>query len=113
MSLGTQRIVALLVVVALVYTVFFLLGEFAPDLWGISYGWIAVLWVFANILDAHSTMLGLALLGPEHEATPVMRWAMKACGPTAGLLLIKVIFVPVLILVTASFKRYLLCLSCR
>lgn len=99
MSLGTRRIVAMFVVVALVYIVFFLLSEYAPDLWGMSYGWIAVLWVFVNILDTHSTMLGLALLGPEHEATPLMRWAMKALGPTAGLVLIKVIFVPVLIMV--------------
>ena len=95
MSLAGRRAVALFVVVILAYAVFFLFEAFAPDLFGLSYTWVVVLWVFANLLDLHSTLLGVGLLGSEHEANPIVRVVMKVFGPITGLIGFKVIFVPI------------------
>lgn len=65
---------------------------------------LVALFVILNILDAHSTLRVISKSSYRNEKNPIARFLFKIIGPVAGVIVLKIILVPVIFLMFFYFR---------
>jgi len=62
-----------------------------------------VIFVLLNVLDAHSTLKVISRTSYKNERNPVARLLFKLLGPLSGVIILKLIIIPVIFLMFYLF----------